>query len=129
MTTPDFRALCAELTDRLQHAITSVNADSYYGENRDAVDRARAALAEAYAAEANNPPEAAVVPVAVSERLPGEGDCDAEGRCWIHQPHPATPETPEWRLAQAKYASVNYGTTHWAAAHAIPLPQAGEVEG
>ena len=41
----DFRALCAELTDRLQHAITSVNADSYYGENRDAVDRARAALA------------------------------------------------------------------------------------
>jgi len=46
MSSPDFRALCAELTDRLQHAITSVNADSYYGENRDAVDRARAALAE-----------------------------------------------------------------------------------
>jgi hypothetical protein len=44
--TADFRALCAELTDRLQHAITSVNADSYYGENRDAVDRARAALAQ-----------------------------------------------------------------------------------
>ena len=42
----DFRALCAELTDRLQHAITSVNADSYYGENRDAVDRARAELAK-----------------------------------------------------------------------------------
>jgi hypothetical protein len=42
----DFRALCAELTDRLQHAITSANADSYYGENRDAVDRARAALAQ-----------------------------------------------------------------------------------
>jgi hypothetical protein len=57
MTTPDFRALCAELANRLQHAITSVNADSYYEENRDAVDRARAALAEAYVAEANNPPE------------------------------------------------------------------------
>ena len=42
----DFRALCAKLTDRLQHAITSANADSYYGENRDAVDRARAALAQ-----------------------------------------------------------------------------------
>jgi hypothetical protein len=39
-----FRALCAELTDRLEHAITSVNADSYYRENRDAVDRARTAL-------------------------------------------------------------------------------------
>jgi hypothetical protein len=44
--TPYFRALCAELTDRLQHAITSANTDSYYGENRDAVDRARAALAQ-----------------------------------------------------------------------------------
>jgi hypothetical protein len=44
--TTDFRALCAELADRLQHAITSANADSYYGENRDAVDRARAALAQ-----------------------------------------------------------------------------------
>jgi len=42
----DYRALCVELTDRLEHAITSVMADSYYGENRDAVDRARAALAQ-----------------------------------------------------------------------------------
>ena len=42
--TTDYRALCVELTDRLEHAITSVNSDSYYGENRDVVDRARAAL-------------------------------------------------------------------------------------
>jgi hypothetical protein len=46
MPDPDFRALCEELTGRLQHAITSANADSCYGENRDAVDRARAALAQ-----------------------------------------------------------------------------------
>ena len=46
-TTPtDFRALCEELADRLQHAITSAHADSYYGENREVIDRARAALAE-----------------------------------------------------------------------------------
>jgi hypothetical protein len=46
-TTPtNWRALCEELADRLQHAITSANADSYYGENRDAVDRARTALAQ-----------------------------------------------------------------------------------
>ena len=43
---PDYRALCVELTDRLEHAITSVNSDSYYGENCDAVDRARATLAQ-----------------------------------------------------------------------------------
>ena len=28
-------------------------------------------------------PAPAVVPVAVAERLPGEGDCDTEGRCWL----------------------------------------------
>jgi hypothetical protein len=42
----DYRALCEELTNRLQHAITFPHADSYYGENRDAIDRARAALAQ-----------------------------------------------------------------------------------
>jgi len=81
------------------------------------------------------PPVPAVVPVAVSERLPDPrpesegGDCDAEGRCWIHQPHPAGPEAPEWKLARAKYAGPSYGTICWRPASAIPMPQAGEVEG
>lgn len=66
-------------------------------------------------------------PVLVAERLPGPGDCDAEGRCWVHQPHEACPESPAWELMLAKYASPNYGATCWLPAHALPLP-AGEVE-
>jgi len=64
----------------------------------------------------------AIEPVPVSERLPGSEDCDAEGRCWLHQPHPATPETPEWRLMPARYASTIYGTTHWLPRWALPVP-------
>jgi hypothetical protein len=50
----------------------------------------------------------AVLPVAVSERLPESGDLDANGRCWVYQN--------------------GNSTTHWLPAHSIPLPQAGEVE-
>ena len=45
MDNNDYRALCAELADRLQIAITSRRADANYHEDRDAIDRARAALA------------------------------------------------------------------------------------
>jgi hypothetical protein len=88
-------------------------------------------------------PAPAVVPVAVSERLPGEGDCDAEGRCWL-----LTFEDgfPQWRLHsieghqpgghmiwipvdKAPGVMVDaFYTSHWLPAHAIPLPQAGERE-
>jgi hypothetical protein len=50
----------------------------------------------------------AVVPVAVSERLPESGDLDANGRCWVYQN--------------------GNSTTHWLSASAIPLPQAEEVQ-
>jgi hypothetical protein len=69
----------------------------------------------------------APVPVSVSERLPGPEDCDAEGRCWVHQPHEACPESPAWELMLAKYASANYEAVCWLPANALPLPQ-GEVE-
>jgi hypothetical protein len=65
------------------------------------------------------------VPVAVAERLPGEGDCDAEGRCWIFMPDIGT--APSWRLAGPRDIGLYH--THWLPVHAIPLPQAGEVEG
>jgi hypothetical protein len=74
MTTPDYRALCAELTDRLQRAITSVNADSYYGEDRDAVDRARAALA----AEPEPPADGDVAELVAWLRLCGDGTYSPE---------------------------------------------------
>lgn len=59
---PDFRALCADLADRLQRAITSIRADDFYLEDRTALDAARAAL--------NAPP---LAPIPVSERLPEPG--------------------------------------------------------
>jgi hypothetical protein len=64
----------------------------------------------------------AIEPVPVSERLPEPEDCDAEGQCWLHQPHPVTPETPVWRLMPARCASTIYGTTHWLPHHALPVP-------
>jgi hypothetical protein len=66
-------------------------------------------------------------PVPVAERLPGPKDCDAEGRCWVHQPHEACPESPAWELMLAKYASANYEAVCWLPANALPLPS-GEVE-
>jgi len=66
-------------------------------------------------------------PVPVAERLPGAEDCDAEGRCWVHQPHEACPESPAWELMLAKYASANYEAVCWLPANALPLPS-GEVE-
>jgi hypothetical protein len=71
----------------------------------------------------------AAVPVEVAERLPGEGDCDAEGRCWLL--HVDKLGLLEWHFLD-RYPSLDsysyYGYTHWLPAHAIPLPQGGEGE-
>ena len=61
-------------------------------------------------------------PIPVSERLPGPGDCDADGRVWW-----LGVET--WMLrtyAVVAGAAIPLGT-HWLPAHALPLPS-GEVE-
>ena len=70
-------------------------------------------------------PAPVVAPVAVAERLPGEGDCDAEGRCWWFTPPACGPHKirPCWTFD----SEIVEGDTHWLPAHAIPLPQAGEV--
>ncbi len=63
-------------------------------------------------------------PVPVSERLPGPGDCDAEGRCWL-----LGKTEKEWRLIEVSNSGVphlRYCFSHWLPAHALPLP-AGEV--
>jgi hypothetical protein len=65
-------------------------------------------------------PAPTVVPVAVSERLPGQGDCDDHQECWA------------WDTGAESWILEHYENcklfTHWLPAHAIPLPQAGEVE-
>ena len=84
----------------------------------------------------------ALEPVPVSERLPGPGDCDAEGRCWLLT---VEDEYPQWRLHSIEGARPGgamiwvpvdsdtgimcdcFYTSHWLPAHALPLPS-GEVE-
>ena len=73
--------------------------------------------------------QAAPVPVAVSERLPGAGDCDADGFCWWFSP--ADPSAGTFGVAACwvlrKYEPEDDFRTHWLPAHALPLPS-GEVE-
>jgi hypothetical protein len=62
-------------------------------------------------------------PVSVAERMPTAADCDAEGRCWVHQPCTVNPETPYWTLLASKCANANYGATYWLPHWAVPMPQ------
>ena len=70
-------------------------------------------------------PAQAVVPVAVSERLPQPEDCNAEGVCWFWEPGGCWWEAYAEKITASAYRDTY---THWLPAHAIPLPQAGEVE-
>jgi hypothetical protein len=54
-------------------------------------------------------------PVPAGERLPGEGDCDAEGRCWFITYDDA------WLMEDRTYA-INAGRSHWLPHWALPLP-------
>jgi hypothetical protein len=85
-----------------------------------------ATLLEQQLMEQLSAPAPAVVPVAVSERLPREEDCDEQGRCWWFSP-PACGHhkiRPCWTLD----SEVMEGDTHWCPYRALPLPQAEEVQ-
>ena len=63
-------------------------------------------------------------PVAVAERLPGEGECDAEGRCWFYvEALGDYDEDYGWKLLDRTYGC-NTGRSHWLPFHALPLPAA-----
>lgn len=69
---------------------------------------------------------AQAVPVAVAERLPGKGDCDAEGRCWWLKER-ANPDhdllMPTWHLQrQGPAGTTFFRFTHWLPHWALPLP-------
>jgi hypothetical protein len=103
---PDFRALCAELLQELEHA-------SDWDYQQALKDQARAALAQ---------PEPQG-PVPVAERLPVPEDCDAEGRCYAWDGY--------WWLVFSAVLEENDtgagdGYTHWLPHHALPLPQKNE---
>lgn len=62
----------------------------------------------------------ALTPIPAEERLPGTGDCDAEGRCWwwiIDQPG----EFPHWIYAPIEAQSWA-GYSAWLPHHALPVP-------
>jgi len=79
-----------------------------------------------------------IAPAPVAERLPGPGDCDAEGRCWLLT---AEDEYPQWRLHSIEGARSGGKTmiwvpvdsrgfmvdcfyaSHWLPHHALPLPR------
>ena len=78
-------------------------------------------------------------PVAASERLPGPGDCDEQGRCWLLT---VEDEYPQWRLHSIEGAQPGgamiwvpvdsspgvmvdcFYTSHWLPANALPTPEA-----
>jgi hypothetical protein len=62
------------------------------------------------------------LPVSVSERMPGEGDCDKEGRCWWLRV--GTDGVGDWtQQSVCTLIQCNtYRLTHWLPAHALPLP-------
>jgi len=64
----------------------------------------------------------ALVPVSVSERLPGPEDCDSHGWCWVLYSAHST-----WTL-EPPYGQdgMPTGWTHWLPAHALPLPEVSE---
>ena len=69
---------------------------------------------------------AQAVPVAVAERLPGEGDCDAEGRCWWYMAAHTTGifrQSSTWCLGKRVAEDFSIWT-HWLPHWALPLPEA-----
>jgi len=86
------------------------------------VDRAATLLQQQSA------PAPAVVPVAVSERLPGKGDCDEDGFCWMGYGYrlPGENEKDQYAIWMLMPLEESNGEV-WVRACDIPLPQAGEA--
>ena len=83
------------------------------GREKRAIHSRIAALLQQQAA-----PAPVVVPVAVSERLPGEGDCTAQGWCWVFYRG-----FPSWTLEPPFGQDGKHtGYTHWLSANALPTP-------
>ena len=80
--------------------------------NRHSVDHARAVLARW-----GRP---APQPVPVSERLPGPGDCDAEGRCWWGVFQDDELLMRAWHFERQ---GAVWRFACWLPAHALPLPK------
>ncbi len=66
----------------------------------------------------------AIEPIPVSQRLPTEADCDAEGRCWM-----CGKVEGDWRLISTINPGVpqlKYTFSHWLPHWALPIPRREE---
>jgi len=68
-------------------------------------------------------------PIPVSERLPGAGDCDAEGRCWWFAPEHEDVHSPDdltlpaaWELRPPETVWSGNATIIWLPHWALPFP-------
>jgi hypothetical protein len=124
--TDTFRELCAEVL-AFHHGEGRYNFSGLNPYDRDnaAFDAWQDIRQRLKSALAQPAPAPAVVPVAVAERpWEREGWCDQEGRCWFLSSRFST-----WSLDSPPVALARgIGRCLSLPAHAIPLPQAGEVE-
>jgi hypothetical protein len=61
-------------------------------------------------------------PIPVAERLPGEGDCDAQGRCWQEEEGTSC-DPPAWTLVH-RVRIIERTRGRFLPFHALPLPAA-----
>jgi hypothetical protein len=60
-------------------------------------------------------------PIPVAERLPGEGDCDAEGRCW-QEDEGTSCDPPAWILVH-RVRIIERARGRFLPFYALPLPE------
>ena len=66
------------------------------------------------------PPPEPLRPIPVSERLPGPGDCDLHGRCWVWN----AGSCRWWELVHEGMISYSHEDyTHWLPCNAFPIPE------
>lgn len=69
---------------------------------------------------ATAPPPESLRPIPLSERLPGSGDCDLHGRCWVWN----AGSCGWWELVHMGMISYSHEDyTHWLPYNAFPIPE------
>jgi len=151
MTTPDYRALCAELAEEVRHLWSLIRDDN--NEAHPLAERARALLAAPEAVEVADEElremwlsgewfnegatfrefasivrrygTAPPAPIPVSERLPEVEDCDEEGRCWWSKPrgYRGYNIVEHYWIYGDKECTRFASPAHWLPHWALPLPE------
>jgi hypothetical protein len=115
--TDTFRALCAELAENVRYLLDCVaDGDRDPAAIAECVQHLAATRTALAQPETQGPTNEELMPVPVSERLPGAQDCDADGVCWWW-----SQDITAWCLCFAADGDLSEWT-HWLPHWAIPLP-------